>query len=1169
MTIAAPRTELIGSQPTPVEVPFGVSVIMPARNAGGTIARTLDSLIGQTRTAWEVVVIDDGSTDDTAAIVGGYAARDSRIRLIAGEARGVGAARNLGILAARGDWILFLDSDDLLLPDMLETMVAALAESPGADAVHCGWYYESEDGQRIGEHYCFQSGDLFELFASYCAFVIHSCIVRRERVLRAGMFDTSLITSEDMDLWQRVARLGTQFVAVSEPLVIYRLRAKTTWFDFERALRDALAVMIRGHGTDPRVADAPPARAAGAPPHNLRSCAYSLGVWAAGIALATQGDARRTLAIVAEALRDLGLEVGFPELDAESVADNLFATVPLSLCRPQAAWAQLWPELESPLAAFLDELERQTRSEASALLAMRMLERKVARFLPPGGGSVGATRVVDLDVAAPLQPVDPAGGQRILIRVAYSGHPVGMVELPAGDDPIPPDVVADAIAAELAWPLLGLYFAATIYPRLSVKGRGDRTTIRRGRVLLARDAAPDDGYSLHRAVGWTVFLQELWAAPGHPLGRFYQPRRHRLRRFREMIDRASNSAAVEISADLPGIAGRDSPLDLELRLAGVALTTIRVDPGRRRVDAEKLRSFITSATGMELCSVAVREAVIGLPLEDPRSLRERLRGRALAAGTGITRPRPASSHGLATLLVPRWPDSPIGSASSRRALLPKGITLDRLRDFRAGAAGPPQSDGAGTPATYDRDYFEALFANQADPWSFDSPYERLKYEQTLEVIKGLKRDRVLELACAEGQFTRMLAPLVTSLLATDISKTALTRAQERCARFDNISYAQLDLFEDPIPGTFDLIVCGEVLYYAEGRRILRQVARKLERALAMNGAIILVHANLLADDAARTGYDWDHRFGSTGIGAIFAGRRRLAFAHEIRTPLYRIQVFRRKRPRLWPKRQRHAARVEEAACETPGPKAAAHIRWERRRSDAAYDTAKLPILMYHRCAPGGNERLARYRIQPDAFEQQLRYLRYNDYRTATFAEWRAARAAKRPLRGRRVILTFDDGFADFAEFAWPLLKKYGFGATVFLVTGRIGETSDWDAAYGDTAPLMDWNQILDLQANGIEFGSHTVNHRHLPALSPAEAATELLQSRLNLEQRLERPVRSLAYPFGQYEPWLMHLAGACGYLDAVTTRSMLSTIEDPDLGLARVEVDGWAGISGFISALQE
>ncbi len=140
---------------------------------------------------------------------------------------------------------------------------------------------------------------------------------------------------------------------------------------------------------------------------------------------------------------------------------------------------------------------------------------------------------------------------------------------------------------------------------------------------------------------------------------------------------------------------------------------------------------------------------------------------------------------------------------------------------------------------------------------------------------------------------------------------------------------------------------------------------------------------------------------------------------------------------------------------------------------------------------------------------------------------------------------------------------------MFLVAGRIGGTSDWDSAYGDTAALMDWNQILKLQAQGIEFGSHTINHRHLPALSPAEAATELLQSRLTLEQRLERPVRSLAYPFGQYEPWLQHLVGACGYLDAVTTRSMLSTLEDTDLALARVEVDGRAGIDDFVRSLRD
>ena len=218
-------------------------------------------------------------------------------------------------------------------------------------------------------------------------------------------------------------------------------------------------------------------------------------------------------------------------------------------------------------------------------------------------------------------------------------------------------------------------FSATVYPRLSVLCRGDRATIRRGRRRLATAVAMDAHDALHRAVGWTVFLQELWGEPRLSLGRFYRARSYRLERFRRMIDRAGTTATVEITDELPGIAGRNSPLDLEVRLAGIPLTTIRVVSGRRRVDSEKLRSFINAATGMELCRVAVREAVIGIPLDDPRTLRERLRAQARAAGSRW--PRPEAGHGLATLILPRWPGSPIGSAASRRAPLPCSIPATR------------------------------------------------------------------------------------------------------------------------------------------------------------------------------------------------------------------------------------------------------------------------------------------------------------------------------------------------------------------------------------------------------------------------------------------------------------------------------------------------------------
>ena len=110
-----------------------VSVVIPAYNAQATLAQTLASVLAQTLDAWEAIVVDDGSTDGTAAIVAAFAARDPRVRCITGAHRGVSAARNLGIAAARGSLVAFLDADDLWqagkLSEALDVLMRLLASA--------------------------------------------------------------------------------------------------------------------------------------------------------------------------------------------------------------------------------------------------------------------------------------------------------------------------------------------------------------------------------------------------------------------------------------------------------------------------------------------------------------------------------------------------------------------------------------------------------------------------------------------------------------------------------------------------------------------------------------------------------------------------------------------------------------------------------------------------------------------------------------------------------------------------------------------------------------------------------------------------------------------------------------------------------------------------------
>src|SRR5437016_3003665 len=114
---------------------------------------------------------------------------------------------------------------------------------------------------------------------------------------------------------------------------------------------------------------------------------------------------------------------------------------------------------------------------------------------------------------------------------------------------------------------------------------------------------------------------------------------------------------------------------------------------------------------------------------------------------------------------------------------------------------------------YDRFHFELVYSSDADPWNEASEYEQTKRSRTLALLRGRQFRRALEMGCGTGALTTLLAPFVRELVAADISYAALDRTRERCAKLDNISLVRLDLVEDHLPGSFDLVVCSEVLYY--------------------------------------------------------------------------------------------------------------------------------------------------------------------------------------------------------------------------------------------------------------------------------------------------------------------------------------------------------------------
>lgn len=1130
-------------------------MIIPARNAAGTLGESLASLRAQSFPAWEAIVVDDGSTDRTAELARELAAVDPRIRVVSGPGRGPGAARNAGIALARADWLLFLDADDLLEPAYLARMTQAMAGGDW-DGALCGWSWMTPDGRR-GPARAPEEGDLFPQMARYCAFAIHSCVVRRALVEEVGGFDPSLVTCEDWDLWQRLARAGARFARTSEALALYRLRPGSASHDPRRLLEDGLRVIARGHAPDPRVPRPDPAWAAGRPPREQAAARLLFSCWAGGLAAGRGEDARPLLAAL-DGDRD-------PGLDPSAAARSLFQAALLPAGGRPEGWRSLWPDLEARLAAFLADLGERTGARHLAALARREVERLAVEHAGgPRPFTLGTTRAVRIELTRPIPDLAvPAPAERLHVAATLEGEEIGTVELPVTGGLAPAALLADALADRFAWTVLGRF--------------------------LARQG--------HTPLTWELFLQEIWGRPGWPAARFYDPAAITEEKTEEEtppVRPCDGLIEVEASGEVPAVelAG---PTDAVLQVGGTSIGRVRLLRTEGRMGAHELRAFLTGVSGFELCRAAVREGVLGQPLDAPGTLRERLaeaaRRHSPRTSSGSVDPRGA--------VLARHPGAPLSSPSSRRAFLPAEALPELLDlalvtgqavvlppdgpaprwaeyapDLFAGPAalGPANGElAAPPPPVYGRRHFEALFAAGADPWRYTNSYEETKYEQTLSLLPVGPIGQALELACAEGHFTVRLAPRVGRLVAADISRIALERAAGRCAGLLNVGFQLHDLTRDPLPEGQDLIVCSEVLYYAGGPAELRSVAERLASALHPGGHLLTAHACLVADEPDRPGFDWDHPFGAKVIGETLATAG-LRLVRELRTPLYRIQIFQREDGLSGSLPE--PPRIEEAAPGPLPPEIARHVLWnggQPRRAGAAPDlrTWRLPILLYHRIAPEGAAATARYRVAPEAFAEQLLYLRDSGYHTPRLGDWLRSLESKEPLPGRAVLITFDDGYADFAAHAGRLLSEHGFSALMFLVADAVGGTNRWDEEYGERLPLLGWEEIRRLQAEGrIQFGSHAATHRPLTALSPTEAVRELARSRAVLTRGLGAPPVAIAYPHGAVDPVVQHLAGACGYLAGLTCHTARSGFDDPPLALPRLEVRGDASFADFVALLE-
>jgi peptidoglycan/xylan/chitin deacetylase (PgdA/CDA1 family) len=176
---------------------------------------------------------------------------------------------------------------------------------------------------------------------------------------------------------------------------------------------------------------------------------------------------------------------------------------------------------------------------------------------------------------------------------------------------------------------------------------------------------------------------------------------------------------------------------------------------------------------------------------------------------------------------------------------------------------------------------------------------------------------------------------------------------------------------------------------------------------------------------------------------------------------------------------------------------------------------RLPVLLYHHVGPERPGTIRGLTVSPERFERQVRWLARRGYKGICPADWLRWRREGKGLPEKPILITFDDGYEDLATYALPVLRRYGFGAAVYVVTGQLGGTNVWDETQGwGRLQLMTAEQIRSWAAQGIEFGAHTRTHADLTKLSGPELKDEVVGSGKDLEAVLGARVVSFAYPFG-------------------------------------------------------
>lgn len=230
----------------------------------------------------------------------------------------------------------------------------------------------------------------------------------------------------------------------------------------------------------------------------------------------------------------------------------------------------------------------------------------------------------------------------------------------------------------------------------------------------------------------------------------------------------------------------------------------------------------------------------------------------------------------------------------------------------------------------------------------------------------------------------------------------------------------------------------------------------------------------------------------------------------------------------------------------------------------------VPILTYHNIGYGRGG----FFVTPENFIKQMEYIKKNGYQVITLDELVRSIKDKKSLKRNKVVITLDDGYKDNFEYAYPVLKRFGFPATIFIITDLIGKGSMWKGK-----EFLNWDEVIAMSKDKISFGGHTKTHFYLGFIKDEKAAfEEVAGSKKAIEQKIGMPADYFCYPGGGFNEKAKALVAQAGYKGACTTNRGFADFNSDVYELKRIKVTNsdmtkplsfWVKLSGYYNILRK